>query len=199
MFHYILICILQGNYYKTKFEPPKKENKSTKLSANIQKFLAQKEKEEKQKAQEAKKQRDQLLSMRDVKATNKIKKMLKVIKSANKSVLEEAVDNNNTAVTMAGPDQPDEDDYGYVSQEASAAYSKMMEKYKSIPDEEKFSSSKKNVNHDLLSTKDRVRAAILRHQEEEAAPHRRKRKSRVPGEGGHDVPGKSRTSYSYHQ
>lgn len=115
--------------------------------------------------------------MRDPKATNKIKKMLKVIKSANKSVLEDAIDNDNTAVTAQGPEQPDEDDYGYVSQEASAFYSKMMEKYKKTPDEDKFASSKKIINSDLSGTKDRVRAALMRQQEEEATPHKRRKKS----------------------
>lgn len=147
------------------------------MSNNIQKFLAKKEEEERRKNEEARKKRDELLAMRDPKATNKIKKMLKVIKSANKSVLEDAIDNVNTAVTVNGPEQPDEDDYGYVSQEASAFYSKMMEKYKKIPDEDKFSSSKKIINSDLTGTKDRVRAAIMRQQEEESAPHKRRKKS----------------------
>lgn len=178
MFIYLLHFFeFQSNFYKTKFEPPKKENKSKTLSSNIRKFLAKKEEEERQKSREARQKRDKLLAMRDTKATNKIKKMLKVIKSANKSVLDEAVDNVNTAVTMHGPDQPDEDDYGYVSQEASAFYSKMMERYKSVPDEEKFPTGKKKISHDLSGTKDRVRAAIMRQQEEESMPHKRKRKS----------------------
>jgi len=64
--------------------------------------------------------------------------MLKVIKSANKSVLEDAIDNENTAITLQGPEQPDEDDYGYVSQEASALYRQIMDKYKSMPEDNKF-------------------------------------------------------------
>lgn len=71
--------------------------------------------------------------------------MLKRTKSANQSVLEEAVDNTHTAVTRAGPEQPDEDDYGYVSQEASALYEKMMEKYSQMPEEPKFNMFKKKV------------------------------------------------------
>uniref|UniRef100_A0A1L8DDD1 Protein SPT2 homolog n=1 Tax=Nyssomyia neivai TaxID=330878 RepID=A0A1L8DDD1_9DIPT len=124
--------------YSTKFAPPKKESRDKKLSANIQKFLAKKEQEDREKELEKARKRNELLAMRDTKSKNKINKMLKVIKSANKAAIADAVDNENTAVTLHGPDQPDEDDYGYVSQEASAFYSKMMEKYKSQPEVDKF-------------------------------------------------------------
>lgn len=40
--------------------------------------------------------------MRDQRTQNRINKHLKVCKSANKSVLADAVDNENTAITMAG-------------------------------------------------------------------------------------------------
>lgn len=76
--------------------------------------------------------------MRDPKDLRKIQKTLKVIKSANKSVIADAIDRDNTAVTREGPDQPDQDDYGYESQEAAAIYEKMMEKYSKMPDEPKF-------------------------------------------------------------
>lgn len=109
--------------------------------------------------------------------------MLKRTKSANQSVIEDATDDNNTSVTLAGPSQPDEDDYGYVSQEASAFYNQMMEKYSKIPDEPKFPTAKKRVSNNLASTKDRVRAALEREQEEATMPHRRKRK-RKEEEGG---------------
>ena len=52
--------------------------------------------------------------------------------------------------------QPDEDDYGYVSQEASAFYNKLMEKYTSTPSEEpKFSKKSllKSSAADLNNTK----------------------------------------------
>lgn len=52
--------------------------------------------------------------------------------------------------------QPDEDDYGYVSQEASAFYNKLIEKYTSIPSEEpKFSKKSllKSSAADLNNTK----------------------------------------------
>lgn len=56
----------------------------------------------------------------------------------------------------AGLAQPDEDDYGYVSQEASAFYEKLMEKYTSTPSEEpKFSKKSllKSSAADLTNTK----------------------------------------------
>lgn len=79
------------------------------------------------------------MALRDTKSKNKIRKMLKVTKSANKSVLDDAVDTDNTAYTLQGPEQPDEDDYGYVSNEAGALYKKLMDKYKANPEEKKFS------------------------------------------------------------
>lgn len=105
--------------------------------------------------------------------------MLKRTKSANQSVIQDAVDADNTSVTLAGPIQPDEDDYGYVSQEASAFYNKMMEKYSKMSEEPKFNLSKKKiVSTDLNSTKERVRAALEREKEEALLPHKRKRKHR---------------------
>jgi protein SPT2 len=49
---------LQVKFYKSTFDPPKKEQKSKALSANIQKFLARKEEEERRKIIEAKKKKD---------------------------------------------------------------------------------------------------------------------------------------------
>uniref|UniRef100_A0A1Y1K910 SPT2 homolog N-terminal domain-containing protein n=1 Tax=Photinus pyralis TaxID=7054 RepID=A0A1Y1K910_PHOPY len=168
-------------YYSTKFAPPKKEEKkTTNLSANIQKFLARKEAEERQKQNDAVRKRSELLALRskDKKATRRVNVMLKRTKSANQSVIEDAVDKDNTAVTLVGPSQPDEDDYGYVSQEASAFYNKMMEKYNKMPDDPKFPSSRKKASINLTSTKDRVRAALEREKEEALMPHRRKRKTK---------------------
>lgn len=172
------ILTLQVKYYQTKYEPPKKEQRTKTLSVNVQKFLAKREEEEKLKATEAQKRRDELLALRaqDKKATRRVNVMLKRTKSANQSVLAEAVDNNNTAVTMAGPSQPDEDDYGYVSQEAAAFYNQMMEKYSKMPDEPKFPTAGKKVSTNLSNTKDRVRAALEREKEEAMMPKSRKRK-----------------------
>ncbi|CAH0628591.1 unnamed protein product [Chrysodeixis includens] len=166
-------------YYKARFDPPKKEQKQRdRLSANIQKFLAKKDEEEKQKKVEAQKKREELLAMRDPKALRKIQKTLKVIKSANKSVIADAIDRDNTAVTREGPDQPDQDDYGYESQESAAIYAKMMEKYSKIPEEPKFPTGNTTIKKDLNGTRERVKHALR--TEDEPVPHKRRRK----GENG---------------
>ncbi|XP_033353705.1 protein SPT2 homolog [Bombus vosnesenskii] len=167
--------------YQTKFSPPKKPTKQSKsLSDNIKKFLARKEEEERQKALEEKKKRENLLALRDHKAQSRINKHLKVCKAANKSVLPDAIDNENTAVTMAGPSQPDEDDYGYVSQEASAFYNQLMSKYNSTTSQKPaFDDCRKRTIKDIASTKDRVKLALKQQKVEEALGHRRKRKHPV--------------------
>ncbi|KAL3266429.1 hypothetical protein HHI36_010603 [Cryptolaemus montrouzieri] len=176
-------------YYSTKFEPPKKEQRNkNQLAVNVKKFLEKKEQEEKQKRLEAQKKKEELLALRakDKKAVKRVNVMLKRTKSANQSVIEDAVDTDNTAVTINGPAQPDEDDYGYVSQEASAYYNKMMEKYNKMPEEpSKFSmDKKKQVSTNLTSTKDRVKAALEREKEEALMPHKRKRKHKNQEDGG---------------
>ncbi|KZC11575.1 PREDICTED: protein SPT2 homolog [Dufourea novaeangliae] len=165
--------------YQSKFAPPKKPTKQAKaLSHNIKKFLARKEEEEKQKVLEEKKKRENLLALRDHKAQSRINKHLKVCKAANKSAIADAIDNDNTAVTMAGPSQPDEDDYGYVSQEASAFYNQLMNKYNNAPcPKPLFSETRKKTVKDIASTKDRVKQALKQQEVEEALGHRRKRKS----------------------
>ncbi|XP_072767758.1 protein SPT2 homolog [Anoplolepis gracilipes] len=165
--------------YQTKFAPPKKQPKQSKiLSDSIKKFLARKEEEEKQKALEEKKKRENLLALRDSKAQSRINKHLKVCKAANKSVIADAIDSENTAITIAGPSQPDEDDYGYVSQEASAFYNQLMNKYNSLPPEKPiFNNNEKRTIKDIASTKDRVKQALKQQELEENSGHRRKRKS----------------------
>ncbi|XP_076664685.1 protein SPT2 homolog isoform X2 [Andrena cerasifolii] len=167
-----------GACYQTKFAPPKKPPKQAKtLSDNIKKFLARKEDEERRKSLEEKKKRENLLALRDHKAQSRINKHLKVCKAANKSVLVDAIDNDNTALTMAGPSQPDEDDYGYVSQEASAFYNQLMNKYNNAPPQKPlFSETRKKTIKDIASTKDRVKQALKQQEVEEALGHRRKRK-----------------------
>lgn len=139
--------------------------------------------------------RSELLSKRDDKAKNKINKMLKVIKSANKSVLDDAVDNADTAVTLQGPDQPDEDDYGYVSQEASHFYKNLMDKYKAQPEQKiKGLKGQKVLSKDeMRNMKARVTAAINREKEEENQPHRRQRQPKSSTEVSKT--GDSRTKY----
>lgn len=169
-------CHFQRNkFYSTKFEPPKKVTKEKKLSDGIRKFLAQREYDEQKEKEKKSKEYAELMSMRTDRDKNKIKKHLKVTKSANKSVLDDAINSTDTAVTLQGPDQPDEDDYGYTSNEASALYKSLMDKYKSMPEDTKFSKSllNGNKNADLMSTKDRVRAAIIREKEDEKLGRKR--------------------------
>lgn len=85
-------CVFQqqqgGKFYSTKYSPPKKVSKESKqLSSNIQKFLKKKEAEEAEKKREKNQKVAELMAKRDEKSKNKIRKMLKVTKSANKSVL----------------------------------------------------------------------------------------------------------------
>lgn len=163
-------------FYPAKFEPPKKVTKEKKLSDNIRKFLAQKAEEEERQKIEKKRKYEDLMSARSESEKNKIRKMLKVTKSANRSVLDD-VDKRNTSITLDGLEQPDEDDYGYTSTEVSSIHQNLMNKYKSIPEDNKFNmSSRKNTNGsriDLNSTKDRVKSAIMREKEEEKLGRKR--------------------------
>ncbi|XP_014097204.2 protein SPT2 homolog [Bactrocera oleae] len=156
----------EGKYYSTKFAPPKKESKEKKLSTNIQKFLQKREQEEREREKEKQQKLANLLAMRDEKSKNKIRKMLKVTKSANKSVLDDAINTDHTAVTISGPDQPDQDDYGYVSNEANAFYAKYIEKVKDVKEDKGFAPSRPQSLRDLSGTKERVKAAITREIEE---------------------------------
>ncbi|XP_067640239.1 protein SPT2 homolog isoform X2 [Eurosta solidaginis] len=111
--------------------------------------------------------------MRDEKSKNKIKKMLKVTKSANKSVLEDAVDGDNTAGSMTG-----QDDYGYVSTEANAFYAKYIEKVKDVKEDKGFAPSRPQSLKDLSGTKERVKAALTREIEEKKS-HKGQRTSSI--------------------
>lgn len=164
--------------YKTEFAPPKKLERSKVSSENIKKFLARKEAEEKKKQEDALKKKEELLALRsqDKKAQRRVQVMLKSTKSANKSVMEDAIDNVNTAVTLGGFKQCDEDDYGYVSQEASAFYNKLLNKYEKMPNEPSIFSKPKKEVKDLNAAKDRVKAALQKEAEEEMMPHKRKKR-----------------------
>lgn len=74
------------------------------MSDSIKKFLAKKEEEEKQKQLEEQKKKNELTSLRnqDKKSFKRVQSMLNRTKSANKSVIEDAKDDVNTSVTMAG-------------------------------------------------------------------------------------------------
>lgn len=123
----------QVRCYSTKFAPPKKESKDKNLSSGIKRFLAKKEEEEREKERKLRENRERLEALRDNKSKNKINKMLKVIKSADKSVISDPDSPEKKASSAAL--QPDEDDYGYVSQESSAFYKQLMEKYKTPEDD----------------------------------------------------------------
>ncbi|XP_058064359.1 protein SPT2 homolog [Anopheles bellator] len=171
----------ESRYYTTKFSPPKKEAKEKKLSDNIKKFLAKKDEEERAKVLEQRRKAQELMEQRDGKAKKKIEKMLKVIKSANKSVMDDAGQDNGEL------DQPDEDDYGYTSNVASQFYKQLMDKYKNNPEKEKFKEAEKRTmnKEDLAQTKARVKDAITRQVEEEQMP--RSRKARTVSDGGRCV------------
>lgn len=174
----------QDNYYKTKLAPAKKDSKDKKLSANIRKFLHKQEAEQREAAARKEQEARALLASRDTKQKNKINKMLKVIKSANKSVLDDAKDDKNTAVTLQGPDQPDEDDYGYVSQEASAFYSKIMQKYSTDPKTPEFLKKKSGRVLDRKSMQEKLERARKdldpRNVVEKSRAERRPRTSKDP-------------------
>ncbi|KAH8295984.1 hypothetical protein KR018_008980, partial [Drosophila ironensis] len=164
--------VFQGKFYSTKYAPPKKESKESKqLSQNIQKFLKKREAEEAERKREERQKLAELLAKRDEKSKNKIRKMLKVTKSANKSVLEDAGDCN-------GPDVGDGqgDDYGYVSNEANALYEKYINKVRDVHEDKGFAPSRPQSLRDLSGTKERVKAAITKEQEE-AKGHSRQRSS----------------------
>ncbi|XP_052900054.1 protein SPT2 homolog [Anopheles moucheti] len=153
------------------------------LSENIKKFLAKKDEEERQAAAEKHLKAQELMAKRGGKGKKKIEKMLKVIKSANKSVLDDANDAQETALGTESL----EDDYGYTSAVASQYYEKMMDKYKNIPTESMFTEAKKRCmsSEELARAKARVKNAIVKEQEEQHAP--RSRKSRCSkADGGDD-------------
>jgi len=193
------------NLLKTKFSANKKEKREKgKPSPNVQKFLEKKEAEERQKKIEAKLQKERLNELRSQKDKNKIAKMLKVTKSANYSVLADAVDNKNTAVTMTGRKQCDEDDYGFASSTSQNLYEKLMSKYEADPEDPmaKFSKAKEKKAIDIASAKERVKDALKREEANPMIPGKRRRTMNPseradPGcRGGNGGPGGSRSKES---
>lgn len=166
-------------YFKASLDPPKKETKeSRQLSDSIKRFLAKKDEEDRLKQIEEQKKKDELILLRsqDRKSFKRVQSMLNRTKSANKSVIEDAKDDVNTSVTMAGFNQPDEDDYGYVSKDAMAIYNNIMNKYVNTPADTRSAKTANHRSHDISGTKDRVRAALLKEEEDQLLPHKRKRK-----------------------
>jgi len=189
-----LLGIAQGNQkdktvsdvklLKTKFSGAKKEKREKgKLSANVQKFLQQKEAEERQKKIEEKLKLQKLNELRSDRAKNKIAKHLKVTKSANKAVLSDAVDRKNTAVTLGGKRQCDEDDYGFESKASASIYEKLMSMYEADKDDPmaKFNRSRPKELKDLQGAKDRVKQALRKEEEDPPIPGKRRRKKKDTG------------------
>eukprot|EP00092_Neocalanus_flemingeri_P019501 GFUD01021127.1.p1 GENE.GFUD01021127.1~~GFUD01021127.1.p1 ORF type:complete len:613 (+),score=242.70 GFUD01021127.1:176-2014(+) len=169
---------------KTKFSGAKKEKREKgKLSANVQKFLQQKDAEERQKKIEQKLKRQNLNELRTDRAKNKIAKHLKVTKSANKAVLSDAIDKKNTSVTLGGRRQCDEDDYGYESKASQSFYEKLMTKYEADPDDPmaKFNKAKPKELKDMQGAKDRMKQALRKEEENPMIPGKRRRKRKDPG------------------
>ncbi|XP_022219105.2 protein SPT2 homolog [Drosophila obscura] len=167
----------EGKYYSTKYAPPKKESKAGKeLSSNIQKFLKRREAEEQERKREERQKLNELLAKRDEKSKNKIRKMLKVTKSANKSVLEDAKDGDTAGQNGGEQGEGEGDDYGYVSTESNAFYQKYIEKVRDVHEDKGFAPSRPQSVQDLSGTKERVKAAITR-ERQEAMSHTRQRSS----------------------
>ncbi|XP_020803798.1 protein SPT2 homolog isoform X2 [Drosophila serrata] len=163
---------LDGKFYNTKYSPPKKVSKESKqLSNNIQKFLKKKEAEEAEKRREKNQKVAELMAKRDEKSKNKIRKMLKVTKSANKSVLNDCSGTGAEHETGEGQG----DDYGYTSNEANALYEKYLAKVQHVEDNKSFAPSRPQSLRDLSGTKERVKAAIDRERQDAESHTRAKR------------------------
>ncbi|KAH8289439.1 hypothetical protein KR054_005173 [Drosophila jambulina] len=186
-----------GKYYNTKYSPPKKVSKESKqLSHNIQKFLKKKEAEEAEKRREKNQKVAELMAKRDEKSKNKIRKMLKVTKSANKSVLDDAKDCGGGIPSSgheAGEGQGD--DYGYTSNEANALYEKYLEKVQHVQDSKSFAPSRPQSLRDLSGTKERVKAAIHR-ELQEAESHTRQRRGTSTNSSSSSSSGPSKAASS---
>lgn len=165
--------------YSTQVSAAKKLERNAVQSESIRKFLAKKELEEKQKKDSDKMKKEKLLSLRaqDRKSNARVKAMLGRTKAANKSVLDEARNTLNTAVTSTGIDQPDEDDYGYVSHEASELYKKLLDKYSSKTDIDPSTKYKMKTKSELNNAKERVKDALHKIEAEESSGSVRKRRT----------------------
>lgn len=166
----------------TKFSKPKKLERSMVKSDAIKKFLAKRESEDQRKVREAAEKKEKLLNLRaQEKGTKRrVNAMVKRNKAANKSVLEDAKDQYNTAATVDGCYQPDTDDYGYVSKEAEQMYSRLLQRYDQLPGDEyrRDQAKHKTVTTDLSATKARVKESLDTQdiEQREAESRRRKRK-----------------------
>lgn len=81
--------------------PKKADPRQVKLKEGVAKFLAKQAEDERRRKEEDKIKKEKLLQLRqqDRKATNRVRKMLSMTKSANKSCIEDARDCLNESVT----------------------------------------------------------------------------------------------------
>lgn len=124
--------------------------------------------------------------------------MVQRTKSSNKAVLAEARNDRDTATTLAGPSQCDEDDYGYESKAQDSMYQKLMAKFDAAPEDPmaKFSKGKKShsgasssSSSSMSKVKDRVKERLATAEAEEEAGRRR-------SSGGSSRPSSSSASSS---
>lgn len=143
--------------------------KEKRLTAGIQKFLEQKQKEDEEKAEQARKRKLDLVARRDPKVQRKIEKSLKTLKSSRKFHTADRTLDENSELALQNL-QPDEDDYGYTSTISDQFHKKLMEKYKNLPEEKKFSSGsgkhKAMSKEEIQKTKDRVKNALTINDDE---------------------------------
>lgn len=87
-----------------------------------------------------------ILARRDPKVQRKVDKTLKVLKSSKKFYTGDRELDENTELTLNNSfSLPDEDDYGFESKTSEALHLRLMEKYRKMPEENKFSSGNNNT------------------------------------------------------
>ena len=142
----------------------KKTPKEKTLSDNVRKFLEKREAEDRAKKRDADHKKAALLEKRreNKKSVRTMNTMLRSTKSANKSALAEAKNVRDTAVTLDGRRQCDEDDYGYESAAAKKLYESLMNKYEKNPEDPmaKFAKAPPKKAKDLSQTMSRVKQSL---------------------------------------
>ncbi|XP_059083655.1 protein SPT2 homolog [Tigriopus californicus] len=177
--------------FSTKVSVNKKSPKEKKLSENVRRFLEQKDQEDRsQKAKDRQKQ-SKLMELRrgNKKSVRAMNSMLQRTKSANKAVIAEARNSRDTADTLAGREQCDEDDYGYESSIAQKFYEKLVTKYEANPVDpmDKFTKTGnlKKSNKELGQTVERVKASLTHGEESRPARSSSARGPRATTSHGH--------------
>ena len=119
--------------YVFQASPGQVRGQTTTLNEGIKNFKAKQEADKKKKLKEESEKKSNLLELRagNKQSSRAMNAMLKMAKSANKSVIDEATNYRDTSATLAGRNQCDNDDYGYESKASSSVYEKLMAKYES--------------------------------------------------------------------